>query len=161
MMPVLSSLGERRGGGNVIRFALSITGDVSPAEQVDSLAIFEQLSRDAGRGVRCARYRIEARAEADLSFVHGVMILEDERAIFHSSVDRTMLGAVRKVDRRLRAQLPAASRRPVDRTALPVRGSAAERPPTPLTEKRVLEKGGCNERSRLPRSASQEFGCSS
>jgi hypothetical protein len=118
MMPELSSLGERRGDGNATRFALTITGDVSPAEQVDSLAIFEQLSRDAETGVRCARYRIEARVKADgLSFVDGVMILQDERVIFHSSVDRTMLGAVRKVDRRLRAQLPAASLRPVDRTA--------------------------------------------
>jgi hypothetical protein len=95
------------------RFAVSITGDVSPAEQVGSLAIFEQLSRDVGHGVRSARYHIEARAEATgLSLVDGVMILEDGRALFNSSVDRTMLGAVRKVSRRLRAQMFGASRRP-------------------------------------------------
>ena len=118
-MPELSSLGEQRGDGNATRFALSITGDVSPTEQVDSLAIFEQLSRDAGTGVRCARYRIEARVKADgLSLVDGVMILEDGRVLFNSSVDRTMLGAVRKVSRRLRVQMSVASRRPaLDQTA--------------------------------------------
>jgi hypothetical protein len=112
-----SSIRESCRDGHAARFTLTIAGVVSPAEQVDTLAMFEELSRDAGRGVRCARYQVEARAEADLSFVHGVMILEDERVIFHSSVDRTMLGAVRKLDRRLRAQLPNPSRRPVDRTA--------------------------------------------
>src|SRR5947209_3690126 len=120
MMPELpSTFREERRDGNATRFAFSITGDVSPAEQVDSLAIFEQLSRDAGNGVRCARYRIEARVKADhLSLADGVMILEDGRVLFNSSVDRTMLGAVRKVNRRLRVQMFGASRRPaLDQTA--------------------------------------------
>ena len=112
-MPQVSSLRERRRDGSATRLAVTITGDVSPAEQVDVLAIFEQLSRDAGQGVRCARCRIEARVKADgLSFVDGVMILEDGRVLFDWSVDRTMLGAVRKVSRRLRAQMYGASPQP-------------------------------------------------
>jgi hypothetical protein len=118
-MPELSSLGEQRGDGNATRFALSITGNVSPAEQVGSLAIFEQLSRDTGHGARCARYRIEARVKADgPSLVDGVMILEDGRVLFNANVDRTTLGAVRKVSRRLRVRMFGASRRPaLDQTA--------------------------------------------
>ena len=112
-MPQVSSLSERHRDESATRVAVTITGDVSPAEQVDALAIFEDLSRDAGHGVQCARCRIDARLKADgLSIVDGVMILEDGRALFNSSVDRTMLGAVRKVSRRLRAQMFGESRRP-------------------------------------------------
>jgi hypothetical protein len=119
MMPQVSSVRERYRDGGTTRLVVTITGDVSPAEQVDALAIFEQLSRDAGHGVRCARFRIEARVEPDgLSTVDGFMILEDGRALFGWSVDRTMLGAARDVSRRLRARMYAASRRPeLDETA--------------------------------------------
>ena len=79
-MPQVSSLRERRRDGRATRVAVTITGDVSPAEQVDALAVFEELSRDADDEVRCARFRIEARVKADsLSIVDGVMILEDGR----------------------------------------------------------------------------------
>jgi hypothetical protein len=118
-MPQVSSLRERHSDGSTTRLAVGITGDVSPAEQVDALAIFEQLSRDAGHGVRCARFRIEARVEADgLSTVDGFIILEDGRALFGWSVDRTLPGAAHDVSRRLRARMHAASRRPaLDETA--------------------------------------------
>ncbi|MDQ1457194.1 MAG: hypothetical protein QOH28_2814 [Actinomycetota bacterium] len=118
-MPQVSSLREPHRDGSTTRLAVTLTGDVSPAERVDALAIFEQLSRDAGQGVRCARFRIEARVQADgLSTVDGIMILEDGRALFGWSVDRTMLGAARDVSRRLRARMYAAARRPaLDETA--------------------------------------------
>jgi hypothetical protein len=113
MMPQVSSLSERHRDESATRVAVTITGDVSPAEQVDALAIFEDLSRDAGHGVQCARCRIDARLKADgLSIVDGVMILEDGRALVAWSLDRTALGAVRDVTRRLRARMFAASRRP-------------------------------------------------
>jgi hypothetical protein len=119
MMTQVSSLRERRRDGSPTRFAVNITGDASPAEWVYALAISEQLSRDAGYGVRCARYRTEARVRAyGLSFVDGVMILDDGRVLISRSVDRTTLGAVREVSRRLRAQMYEASRRPaLDQTA--------------------------------------------
>jgi hypothetical protein len=119
MMARVSSLRERHRDGSATRVAVTITGDVSPVEQVDALAIFEDLSRDARDGVRCTRCRIDARLKADgLSIVDGVMILEDGRVLFAWSVDRTMLGAVREVTRRLRVRMFAASRRrAVDQTA--------------------------------------------
>ena len=118
-MPQVSSLRERLRDGSATRVAVTITGDVSAAEQVDALAIFEDLTRVARDGVRCARCRIDARLKADgLSIVDGVMILEDGRVLFAWSADRTMLGAVREVTRRLRVRMFAASRRPaVDQTA--------------------------------------------
>jgi hypothetical protein len=101
------------------RVAVTIAGDVSPADKVDALAIFEQLSRDAGHGVRSARCRFEAAVRADgLSIVDGVVILEDGRVLLGRSVNQTMLGAVREVSRRLRAQMYTASRRAaLDQTA--------------------------------------------
>jgi hypothetical protein len=119
MMPQVSSLRERHRDGSTTHLAVTIIGDVSPAEQVDALAIFEQLSRDAGQGVRCARFRIEARVEAvGLSTVDGFIILEDGRTLFGWSVDRTLLGAARDVSRRLRARMYAPSPRPeLDETA--------------------------------------------
>ena len=119
MVPQVSSLRERRRDGTATRVAVTITGDVSPAEQVDALALFEELSRDAEDEVRCARFRIEARVKADgLSIVDGVMILEDGRVVFAWSVERTMFGALREVSRRLRARMDAASHRPAfDQTA--------------------------------------------
>ena len=118
-MPQVSSLRERRRDASATRVGVTITGDVSPAEQVDALAVFEELSRDARHGVRCALFRIEARVKADgLSIVDGVMILEDGRVVFAWSVDRTMFGALREVSRRLHAQMDAASHRPAfDQTA--------------------------------------------
>jgi hypothetical protein len=117
MMPQVSSLRERRRDRSATRVA--ITGDVSPAEQVDALAVFEELSRDAGRDLLRARCRIEARVNADrLSNVDAVMILEDGHVLFAWSVERTMHGALRKVSRRLHAQIDAAARRPaLDQTA--------------------------------------------
>ena len=119
MMPQVSSLRERRRDGSDTRVGVTITGDVSPAEQVDVLAAFEELSRDAGLGMRPARCRIEARVNADrLSNVDAVMILENGRVLFAWSVERTMHGALRTVSRRLHAQIVAASRRPaLDQTA--------------------------------------------
>ena len=118
-MSQVSSLRERRSDRSGARVAVTITGDVWPAEQVDALAIFEDLTREARGGVRCARCRIDARVRADgLSIVDGVMILEDGRVLVASSADRTMLGAVREVTRRLRVRMFAASRRPaLDPTA--------------------------------------------
>jgi hypothetical protein len=113
-MPQVSSLRERRRDRSTTRVAVTITGDVSPAEQVDALAVFEDLTRDARDVVRCARCRIDARLKADgPSIVDGVMILEDGRLLVASSADRTMLGAMREVTRRLRMRMFAASRRPV------------------------------------------------
>jgi hypothetical protein len=119
MMPQVSSLRERRRDDSATRVGVTITGDVSPAEQVDALAMFEELSRDAGLGMRPARCRIEARVSADrLANVDAVMILEDGRVLFAWSVERTVLGALSTVGRRLHAQIDAASRRPVlDHTA--------------------------------------------
>jgi hypothetical protein len=119
MMHEVSSLLEQRRHGSATRLAVTITGDVSPAEQVDAIANFEQLSRDAEHRVRCARLRIEARVNADgLSSVDGVMLLEDGRVLLGWSVGRTMLGAVTDFSRQLRAQMYAASRRPaLDQTA--------------------------------------------
>ncbi|MEY2592168.1 MAG: hypothetical protein QOJ67_4152 [Acidimicrobiaceae bacterium] len=112
-MPQVSSLRERRRDRSATRVAVTITGDVSPAEQVDALAVFEELSRDAGRDLPRARCRIEARVNADrLANVDAVMILEDGHVIFAWSVERTMHGALRKVSRRLHAQIDAAARRP-------------------------------------------------
>src|ERR1700692_2705652 len=105
MMPKTSSRGEQCDDGSAVRVAITITGDLSLAEQVDVIATFEQLSRDARHGLRCARYRIDARVKADgLSIVDGVMILEDGRVLLDRSVNQTTLGAVRQVNRRLRAQ---------------------------------------------------------
>lgn len=105
MTAQVSSLLERRRDGSGTRFAITFTSDVSPAEQVDAIAIFELVARDPEHDVRCARYLIEVRVKADgLSFVDGVMMLEDGRVLFGWSVDRTTLGAMRKVTRRLRAQ---------------------------------------------------------
>ena len=113
MMPQVSSVREGRRDGRATRVAVTITGDVSPAEQVEALAVFELLSRDAGHGDRRTRCRIEARINTDSrSIVDGVMILEDGRVLFAWSVERTTLGAVRKVSRRLHAQMDAASHRP-------------------------------------------------
>ncbi len=118
MMPQVSSLRERRRDGSATRVGVTITGDVSPEEQVDALAAFDELSRDAGRGTG-AGCRIEARVNADrLANVDAVMILEDGRVLFAWSVERTMLGALRKVSRRLHAQIDAASHGPaLDQTA--------------------------------------------
>jgi hypothetical protein len=113
MTSQVSSHRERRRDRGGTRLDVTFTGDASPAEQVDTLAIFEELSREAGRGVRCARCRIEVRVNADgLSFVDGAMILDNGRVLVASSFDRTTLSAVRKLDRRLRAQMSVASRRP-------------------------------------------------
>jgi hypothetical protein len=119
MMPQASSLRERRRDGSATRLGVTITGDVSPAEQVDVLAVFEELSRDAGLGMRPARCRIEARVNGDsLSNVDAVMILGDGRVLFAWSVARTMHGALRTVSRRLHAQVAAAPPRPaLDQTA--------------------------------------------
>jgi hypothetical protein len=109
MMPQVSSLRERHRDGSATRVEVAITGDASPAEQVDALAVFEDLTRDARNGVRCARCRIDARLKADgLSIADGVMILEDGRVLFAWSADRTMLGGVREVTRRLRVRMYAA-----------------------------------------------------
>jgi hypothetical protein len=115
----ISSFLEQRRDGSATRLAVTLTGDVSPAEQVDAIANFEQLSRDAEHRVRCARFRIEARVNADsLSSVDGLMILEDGRVLLGWSVDRTTLGAVNDFSRRLRARMNAASRSPaLDQTA--------------------------------------------
>jgi hypothetical protein len=100
-------------GELLVRVEVTFTGDVSPAEQVDAIAIFEELSRDAGHGARCARFRVEGRVEPrGLSTVEGFMILEDGRALFGWSVDRTMLGAAHDVSRRLRARMYANARHP-------------------------------------------------
>jgi hypothetical protein len=45
MMRRLSSLGERRRDASTTRVAVTITGDVSPAEQVDALAVREVSRR--------------------------------------------------------------------------------------------------------------------
>jgi hypothetical protein len=118
-MPQISSLGERRRDGSATRVGVTITGDLSPAEQVDALAVFDELARDARRDLPRAGCRIEARVNADRpAHVDAIMILEDGRVLFAWSVDRTMLGALRKVSRRLHAQIDAASRRPaLDQTA--------------------------------------------
>jgi hypothetical protein len=119
MMPQVSSLRERRRDGSATRVAVTITGDVSPAQQVDALAVFDELSRDAGLGMRPARCRIAARVNADrFANVDGVMILEDGHVLFAWSVERTMHVALRKVSSRLHAQIDAAARRPaLDQTA--------------------------------------------
>ena len=71
-MPQVATLPERHHDPSATRVAVTITGDVSPAEQVDALAIFEDLTRDARDGVRCTRCRIDARLKADgLSIVDG------------------------------------------------------------------------------------------
>jgi hypothetical protein len=118
-MPQVSSLRERRGDGGATRVGVTITGDASPAEQVDALAVFDELSRDAGLDLPRARCRIEARVNADrIAHVDAVMILEDGRVLFAWSVGRTTLGALRTVNRGMHAQIDAASRPPaLDQTA--------------------------------------------
>src|SRR5260370_20626460 len=102
MMPQVSSLRERRRDGSATRVGVTITGDVSPAEQVDVLAAFEELSRDTGLDIRPARCRVEAPGNADrLSNVERVLILQGWRGLTAWAVQPTMPGPRRPPRRRL------------------------------------------------------------
>jgi hypothetical protein len=101
-MTAVASIDERRGGDARGRIAVTITGDVAPGGPAGGLAALDELWRDVGQRVLCARVRIDAgSASPRCAVVDSVVVLDDGRVLVACSVDRTVEGATRDVTRRL------------------------------------------------------------
>ncbi len=85
------------------RVALTISGVVSPADQVCVVDAFEQLCTDPGHRVLCGRFRVDTTLDlGHVAIADGIIVLKDGRVLCAWSADRTVQGAARDLGRRLR-----------------------------------------------------------